>query len=33
LQDPEVTIEQGVLGTFNMRVKGFTPFAKVRRIQ
>lgn len=33
LQSPKVTIKQGLFGSYNMKVEGFTPIAKVKRIQ
>lgn len=33
LENPKVTIERAVFGTFNMTVEGFKTFAKVKRIQ
>lgn len=33
LENPKVTIERAVFGTFNMTVEGFKTFAKVKRIK
>jgi len=33
LMNPAVKIEKAIFGSFNMRVEGFTPFAKVKRIK
>ena len=33
MKNPEVEVERGVFGSFNMRVKGFKLFAKVKRIK